>query len=281
METQRFNTRQSISPWLFVGLTYGLAWLLWVPTALSGQDVSTSAWRIPYLLGGCVPSIVGIALTYASEGKAGRRDFWRRAVDGKRIRADAYAVILLIFPLAYGLGALLDRLNGGSGAGFAAWSQDGSIPSMLLGTAVLMLLNGYIEELGWRGFALDRLQVRWGALAASLLLGLVHALWHSPLFFVRGTTQCEWGFLSTSYLLFVVNVMAGSVVHTWLYNNSRRSILSVVLLHTMHNLTFTLLYPLSATAILYATAAQVLVATALVAACGAQTLHCRVICCKE
>jgi hypothetical protein len=69
------STRRHISPWLFFGLTCGLSWLLRIPAALSGQDVTRSPWFIAYALGAAVPSIVGVALTYVGEGREARRPF--------------------------------------------------------------------------------------------------------------------------------------------------------------------------------------------------------------
>lgn len=274
---QSINTRRNISPWLFFGLTYALSWLLWIPVALSGQDVTGSPWFIAYVLGAAVPSIMGVALTYASKDREARRDFWRRTFDFRRIKPGAYAFILLAFPLVYGMAALTDRLTGGSGAGFDALRQ-ASLPT-LLGLPIIMLLNSLIEELGWRGFALDRLQHKWSALGASIALGLVHALWHTPLYLARGTIQYKWGLFSQNYWMFLLNATLGSVLHTWVYNDNRRSILTAVLFHGAHNLTLTLFAPISDWMLVYAAAVNLAIVVGLVHTCGAKTLTCQAACC--
>jgi len=71
--------------WAFGALTYALSWLCWIPSALSGQDVRATAWLVPYILGGFGPLVAGIIMFYLSEGKDGRRAFWRRVVDVRRI----------------------------------------------------------------------------------------------------------------------------------------------------------------------------------------------------
>ena len=274
---QSINTRRHLSPWLFFGLTYALSWLLWIPAALSGQDVTSSPWFIAYVLGAAVPSITGVALTYASEDREGRRDFWRRTFDFRRIKPAAYGFILLAFPLVYGVAALADRLAGGSGAGFDALRQ-ARLPT-LLGLPVIMLLNSLIEELGWRGFALDRLQRKWSALGASIALGLIHALWHTPLYLARGTIQYEWGLFSQNYWMFLLNATLGAVLHTWLYNDNRRSILTAILFHGAHNLTLALFAPISDWMLVYAAAVNLAIVAGLVHACGAKTLACQAACC--
>jgi membrane protease YdiL (CAAX protease family) len=93
------------------------------------------------------------------------------------------------------------------------------------------------EELGWRGYALDGLQ-RWtNAVAASLLLGMVWAVWHIPLFFMEGTYQYELGFGSAAFWRFMVFAVIISIFFTWIYNNNQRSILSAALFHFSVNFT--------------------------------------------
>jgi membrane protease YdiL (CAAX protease family) len=139
-----------------------------------------------------------------------------------------------------------------------------------------LIVSGFSEELGWRGYALDQLQQRWGALGASLVLGLVHALWHIPLFFVPGITQGEIGLFSLGALVFLVGTVAGAVLFTWVYNHTRRSILSAILLHFAVNLCLDLLVGLQGAAptaysAVY-TGVIVLLDVLIVSAWGARTL---------
>ena len=133
-----------------------------------------------------------------------------------------------------------------------------------LGTTILMLLNSLIEELGWRGFALDRLQGVLGPLGASITLGLIHALWHTPLYLARGTIQYEWGLFSQNYWMFLLNATMGSIMHTWLYNDNRRSILTAILLHGAHNLTLTLFMPITDRMLVYAAVLNLFIVVGLV-----------------
>jgi membrane protease YdiL (CAAX protease family) len=87
------------------------------------------------------------------------------------------------------------------------------------------------EEFGWRGYVLDRLQERFGALRSSLLLGVVWAAWHLPLFLMEGTYQYLQGLGSLWFWLFLIGILPLTVVFTWVYNNTRRSTLAIVLLH--------------------------------------------------
>jgi membrane protease YdiL (CAAX protease family) len=79
-----------------------------------------------------------------------------------------------------------------------------------LGSAIpLIILGPLSEEIGWRGYALDRLQTKWNALESSLMVGLVWGLWHGPLFYMVGTSQHE---LAMPFVGFVVALI---VVIIW------------------------------------------------------------------
>jgi membrane protease YdiL (CAAX protease family) len=93
------------------------------------------------------------------------------------------------------------------------------------------------EELGWRGYALYSLQDRWNALVASVILGIMWALWHLPLFFIQGTYQFNLGMGTVSFWLFMLSIIPQSILITWIYNNTQRSILSAIMYHFMLNLT--------------------------------------------
>jgi membrane protease YdiL (CAAX protease family) len=99
----------------------------------------------------------------------------------------------------------------------------------------LLVLGPLSEEIGWRGYALGRLQTRWNALTSSLIVGLVWALWHLPLFMMVGSSYHE---LGLPFISFLAGIMANSVLYTWLYNNTKQSIWSAILLHWLYTCAF-------------------------------------------
>ena len=105
---------------------------------------------------------------------------------------------------------------------------------------VLFLGGPLEEELGWRGFALPRLQGRLAALEASILLGVIWGLWHIPLYFVPGTGQFETIAAGTDPAFaiggFIGWTIGLSVLFTWLFNQTRASLLVVMLFHAAVNL---------------------------------------------
>ena len=96
---------------------------------------------------------------------------------------------------------------------------------------ILLVGGGVDEELGWRGYALPRLQQRYGALVASVILGLFWAGWHIPAWFTPGSGQD-----AISFPVFVVNVTAAAIILTWLYNSTGGSLPIVILAHTVFDL---------------------------------------------
>jgi membrane protease YdiL (CAAX protease family) len=87
------------------------------------------------------------------------------------------------------------------------------------------IANG--EELGWRGYVLPRLQAKYNALTATLILAIIWALWHIPKFVTHWDTG--------TFLWFTVDVIAKSILMTWMFNNTRGSMLLVTLFHASFN----------------------------------------------
>jgi membrane protease YdiL (CAAX protease family) len=94
---------------------------------------------------------------------------------------------------------------------------------------VVGLVNG--EELAWRGFALPHLQAKYNALTSSIVLGVIWTLFHLPLFFTAtGSSQAEMSFVS-----FLISTISMTVLYTWMYNNTRGSVLMAYLFHAAAN----------------------------------------------
>lgn len=223
-------------PWLYLLLAYGLAWIFWIPVALSGQNYQQSPELLALMfLGTFGPGIAGIILTYREQGHAGRKDYWQWVFDFRRISPKWYALIFLLFPALQLLAIAVTKWMGGNPPDFAFVDENLSAPISILGVIVLYLLQAGLEELGWRGYMLDRLQQSWKPLPASLILGLVHTLWHLPTFWIIGTNQSNWT-SGIEPLAFIGFVVAGSIYSTWCYNDNQRSILATILLHTVGNL---------------------------------------------
>jgi membrane protease YdiL (CAAX protease family) len=222
--------RHPVSAYFVVA--YAISWSLAVPLALQAQGVIATnlPWALHYLTAfGPAIAALAIAAVLGEPLGAARPD---RLPDGWRRAAwwvVGFGSPLLLFEIAQLAGWT-------SGAPVPTWAALGRVnflPDLGLGAWVLWLLtNGIGEEVGWRGFALPRLQRRHSALASSLLLAMGWAGWHLPAFlYVPSYTAIGLSILPGFFL----GIVAGSIVLTWLYNSSRASVAAVVLWHASFN----------------------------------------------
>jgi membrane protease YdiL (CAAX protease family) len=108
--------------------------------------------------------------------------------------------------------------------------RPGLTPLFLLGALVANLLRGPLaEEAGWRGFALPRLQQKHNALVSSVILGTLWAFWHVPNYFNPNSGGL------IPFPAFVPLTIALAILFTWIYNNTRGSLLLTMLAHFFFN----------------------------------------------
>ena len=139
------------------------------------------------LLGGLGPLLAALGVTAHELGGAGVRALLGQLLRW-RVHPGWYAVALLgSVALALAQVALVVLLTGAALPPLPPPSRWLAVPIAFLMT--VLLRGGLYEEVGWRGYALPRLQRRWGALPASLLLGLIWACWHLPQWFIPGQGQ--------------------------------------------------------------------------------------------
>jgi membrane protease YdiL (CAAX protease family) len=220
----------------FFALTFAISWAIWWGMALTSLSIATGPGAVLNVVALSGPSITALVLSAVLGGSRLRRLF-----DGLSVsRASAqWVLVALLLPEAMILGAIAISV-------VAFGAPTPVITIALVGVLAwefvrILLLGGPLgEELGWRGFALPRLQARHTALRASLLLGLVWGLWHIPLYYVPGTGQFETvsGGMSPAFAIgaFVVWTIGLSILFTWLFNETRGSLIVVILFHTSINL---------------------------------------------
>jgi membrane protease YdiL (CAAX protease family) len=214
----------------FLILTYGLSWTLWIPLAIFRDAASGPYGPIALLLGSNIPSAVAIVLTAVGLGKSATRKLLGRLLIW-RVGWQWYLVLLAPTALVIGTIGVVAITRGGPTAALAV-----PLLSAIITIAFMTFPGSALgEEIGWRGYALPRLQFRRTALTASLVVGSLHGLWHLPLW-LNGNVDHP---LSV-YPAFLIQVLALAVIYTWLYNSSRGSLLLIVLFHTATNAPLTL-----------------------------------------
>jgi membrane protease YdiL (CAAX protease family) len=191
-------------------LAYALAWMLIPLMSLS------LAFGFLALFG---PAVSAILVTRISEGPIGLRDLWRRVLLWK-VNPFSYAFAILFPPaliliemgIAYLLGIPVTFFTNG-----------------MVGLATAILFVG--EELGWRGYALPKLLAQRTPIVASLTLGVLWALWHLPNFIFPLAGVPALG----PFPVVALWIIAQTFMFTWLYTNSKGSILIATLFHASIN----------------------------------------------
>jgi membrane protease YdiL (CAAX protease family) len=201
----------------FLLLTFLFSWGVWwlARFFLSG---AASGWRIVvHTIGLCGPTAAAVVLTAFLYGRQGVGDLLKQIA---RWRAGVGWYLFALFStLIIGLGAIgLHTLAGG---------MTPHMNQLVLAQILLPLPAGLPEEYGWRGFALPHLLKKRSALASSLIIALFWVLWHIPI----SPSLKNLSFLG----LFLLEVIPLSIFFSWLYINSRGSILLVVLYHFVYN----------------------------------------------
>jgi membrane protease YdiL (CAAX protease family) len=231
MELEKQSTKELV---IFFALTLGLTFLVfWGPLAVLGipgaslEGASGPTWAILlYVVGGFTPSLVALLLTWRKNGKEGLRAVGKR-LNPRTVGLKWHLTVLLTVGLATIGQVVIISLLG--------YSFDSSLFMTRIAMLLPLLILGPLsEELGWRGFALDRLQTRWNALISSLILGFLWSLWHLPLFYIKGTSQYLY---DISFLGFMVGTTTVSVLYTWVYNNTGGSIWGAVFFHWIYTYT--------------------------------------------
>jgi len=207
---------------VFWGIAWAVWFLGWTLAALFPSDLWTVIMYSPFL--------TGVLVTAIAEGRDGLKTFFSRMVRW-RVGIQWYAVALFL-PVVLRLAAAGLTVAAGAAVPaniqLPAWTD--LLASFLFPAFFLIALG---EEPGFRGFALPRLLVGRSALSASLILGVLHAIWHLPLFVFNSDPP-----------LIAVIVIAGAVLNTWLFLHTNGSVLLAMLLHASIHLMVGVFNPL-------------------------------------
>jgi membrane protease YdiL (CAAX protease family) len=213
----------------FFLLTFFVTWTIWIAVwAISrgGEYPGSGLPMLVFYIGVFAPGLVALWLTHRHEGRAGAVALLRRLVQW-RVGLRWYAFALGYMAAIELAAALIHRIATGE------WPRFGTEPLylMLAATIASTLFFGQAgEEVGWRGYALPRLAERFGLAGASIVLGIIWAAWHLPLFFIPGIETT-----GQSFPLYLVGVTALSVAIAWLYAQTNGSLSLTMLMHAAIN----------------------------------------------
>jgi uncharacterized protein len=220
------NIKQSL---IFAAMVIGLSYLVfWGPIVflnlrtanlVEGKIYNPVAF-IVFVLGGFVPSILGIVLTLIYEGKKGLKALLASAINIKI----GYPSLVIIIGYVLLLSILQIALYTFLGGKFDYSQFLKQLPTIF----PLIILGPLSEEFGWRGFLQKRLSKEYSVIWASIIIGIVWSMWHLPLFYMSGTSQHEF---SIPFIPFLVSVTSSAFIYSYVYAKSKESLFSAILLH--------------------------------------------------
>ena len=228
-------------------IAFAGTWLTELPLVLGKDGLGLLSYHVPFPLFVALfllssyagPTLGAFLVTAASEGKAGVRHLLRRYLRW-RVGLQWYLLVLLGYPAVYLLVASVFLGTAPLNALIHQWPLffTSYLPAILVFPAIIT----WGEEPGWRGFALPRLQRQYGPLIGSLILGFLHGIWHLPAFQLPFLSGGPFNILS--FAINTLAIMIVTITWTWVFNNTRGSILIAVLLHAAFNANGSLIHQL-------------------------------------
>ncbi len=211
-------------------VTFAWSWLIWLPLVLAGAGILPlgrdllSAATTPWMaLGAFGPAVGAFYSLRTLRGKGAVREYLRSLLD-LRFGWRAWIAAPLVLGGTTWLAWVLPELWGEPRLAMLLPSAWALLPYLL----VMILIGGGQEELGWRGYILDPLEERLGPWLGNLVLAVIWAVWHAPLFLMPGTSQAFMPFVGFTLLLIGYSfffaairaaagkrTMAGLVTHGW------------------------------------------------------------------
>ena len=223
---------------LFFALTLAWTWICGFIPVLFGFT-ETGAGTFVFYFGGGAPSVVALFLVFLTYPKKQRKDYFRRCFSFRQAGWKWTLITIAVF-------TLLSAVSIAAGTGLLGYQMPemaylkaiAKNPLNIFLVLLLSLISGPLnEEFGWRGYALDRLLVKFGFLKGSLILGFIWAIWHLPWYFTPG--QAQYNLLKDSAfhaVMFIPSVMMLSIFVSFVYIKTGRSILAGALVHMFSNM---------------------------------------------
>jgi membrane protease YdiL (CAAX protease family) len=214
----------------FVLFTFAISWGYWLFLFVSyGTPLIPPVQLIPFVYG---PTLAAIAMTIITGGVSSLKKLLSKCL-GWRVKGFWIVAVFFILPLLQIATLLIyDMLHPGSAGNFAP----SGLLWWLLGPLISFPFGPLGEELGWRGFMLPRLQSRYNALVSSLVIGVVWTFWHTPLFWAPSGSPISGNPVTIAAIgWFLASALSLSILYTWIYNNTKGSVLIAIVLHSVVN----------------------------------------------
>ena len=219
----------------FVLASYAISWLVWWPLASRGGAAPDSAFRYLHLLGGLGPAVAGFLAVRVVDGPDGVRRLAGRLMRW-RVGAAWHAVAWLLPVALLCIAVLVARVifDDTQPVHFDRSTEYPNLP-MPIYWLVSIIAYGFGEETGWRGVLLPRLQAGRRSLTAAVIVSIIWAGWHLPLFwFAPGMSRMGGPEIAGWY----ASILTASVLFTWIFNATGGSVLIAAVFHGAMDVAF-------------------------------------------
>ena len=206
----------------FFGLTFLISWTFTIPLALRSLGILNIGFGGSTFIAGFGPSIAAILITYRSSGTSGVSSLLKKLINIS-VRGRWYLFAFFGSGILGIAAFIMDAFIAGRPPNFMWATNFQAFPLIFL---LVFSSSSLGEELGWRGYALDRLNARFSADVANVILGLLLSIWNLPLFFITGRPQTEIPLLG-----FMLQTIGLTFLYSWLYKYTDGSVFLAMIFH--------------------------------------------------
>lgn len=228
------NLKDEQKIYLYLVLVYLFSWLIWIPLDLSYLHIGTllipeGISNLVRLLGVLGPAFISLVLTRSIGGKNEVKVLWNH-VKIWRVSYKWWVAAVILPQILFGITVLIYNFSN-LGPKLKFIDQNTFIGIVI--QIIMLTIAAFGEEIGWRGFLLPELQKKYSALSASIILAFIWFIWHIPFWMLQDIYyQLGWSY----WLLNFIGIFPISIFLTWIYNNSKESILLPVVYHLSFNI---------------------------------------------
>jgi uncharacterized protein len=226
VELEQSPTHSIFAISLFFIFTFTWSWIFGFFAIFTNTSAPVFS-MILSIISGFGPSIAALATVSFFSGRTVLFTWLTNALNW-RVSWQWYALAFFMPPLVMLLAQIIHWALGGT---IPTSPAVGHVPFAVANFGLVFLIGGPLgEELGWRSYAVPALGSRMGWRTTSLFVGVIWGVWHVPWFFTAGTAQSQ-----MQFAVFMFNIIAGSVLFSWLFLRSKGSIIPALIAHTSLN----------------------------------------------
>jgi membrane protease YdiL (CAAX protease family) len=210
--------------------TFLFTWTFWIIAFTSNNLSLNGSFRI---IGSFFPSIMSIIFTSYYYGTNGIKKLLRNLTIWK-VNPLIYAFIFLYTAASLYVPSFICSILGLNykiqiANHISSFKLTSPITTVICFIAIMIFGGPLGEELGWRGFVLPKLKKKFNPVISSIILGFIWTFWHAPMFYFRISGY------NVSFIVYLLETIWLTTIFTWLYNNTKGSLLIIILYHSFDN----------------------------------------------